>query len=84
MLRILAKMGKRKAEKENPTSSTSSQPSSRKKGVGKGVSNIKHVYRNNEKQETQAVTFPRTSNTAGTVFINIKLGNKLQVYWRIC
>ena len=48
MLRFSAKMGKRKAE--NPASSTSTQPSSRKKGVGKGVSDIKHVYRNNEKE----------------------------------
>ena len=61
MFRLSAKMApakdktdrrsnKRKAE--NPE--TSAQSSSRKKGVGKGVSNIKRVYINSEKQETQA------------------------------
>ena len=59
MLRFSAKMGKRKADKEDPASSTSSQPPSRKKGHGKGASNIIHVYRNEGKVVTQAEVHPQ-------------------------
>ena len=53
MLRFSAKMGKRKADKEDPASLTSSQLPSRKRGHGNGVSNIIHVYRNEGKVVTQ-------------------------------
>ena len=45
---IFSKMGKRKGDKEDPALL------SRKKGYGKGLSNIIHVYRNEGKVVTQA------------------------------
>ena len=47
-------MDKRKGDKEDPASSTSSQLPGRKKGHEKGASNIIHVYRNEGKVVTQA------------------------------
>ena len=56
-----------------------------RKVLGKGASNITHVYRNSEKQETQAESpseGPEIQQEQYSFFL--KSGNKLHAYWRIC